>query len=224
MDAHQIEYLDTLMHILPEANGKDVRNKIEVSFDEGDDLRHHTFVKLVEMGYLREAEDAKKTPLYDISFDEPKSTKFNTPHHNPERYLGGGMTLQNVVDDEVEDIVDGGWVDNGIGHYEYGGCPGYHTQVDYEYSINEGAVEWFEHFADLMTDKELSEHLAGIEEEGASVSINEGKETVYLTVSNVKAISITPVNKSYRGEVDGEWRTLETRTLYRYWFSATVGE
>ena len=224
MDAHQIEYLDTLMYILPEANGKDVRDKIEVSFDEGDDLRHHTFVKLVEMGYLREAEDAKKTPLYDISFDEPQSTKLTLDQHDPERYLGGDMTLQDVVDDEAADIVDGGWVDNGIGHYEYGGCPGYHTQVDYEYSINAVDVEWFEHFAELMNDTELSEHLAGIEEEGASVSIKDGDDIAHLTVSNVKVTSITPINKSYRGEVDGEWRTLETRTLYRYWFSATVGE
>jgi len=224
MDAHQIEYLDTLMHILPEANGKDIRNKIEVSFDKGDDLRHHTFVKLVEMGYWREAEAAKNTPLYDIIFDEPEEYKMLTEWHDPERYLMGDMTLQDVVDDEAEDIIDGGWVDNGIGPYEYGGCPGYHTQIDYEYSINEVEVEWFENFDHPLSDKELAEHLANVKYEGASVSIKDGEGTAPLTVTNVKATSITLVTLNYRGKVDGEWQITATREMYKYWFSATVGE
>lgn len=227
MNGHEKEYLDTLTNILPDMEAEQLKELllgIEVSFPEGDDFRSHVFIKLAERGFYTEAQEAKNIPLYDISFDDPKETERLTEWHDPDRYLCGGTTLEDVVDDEAANIVDGGWVDNGIGHYEYGGCPGYHTQVDYEYSINAVDVEWFEHLAELMTDKELAEHLAGIEEEGASVSIKDGDDIAYLTVSNVKATSITPVTLNYSGKVDGEWQITATRTLYRYWFSATVGE
>jgi hypothetical protein len=230
MNGHQLDYLDTLMHImcirasLPEANGKEIRNEIEASFDEDGDLRHHTFVKLAEKGLYNAAQIAKDTPLYEIGFDEPKVIKLTMEWHDPDRYLSGGCPLEDVVRDEASNIVDGGWVDNGIGHYEYGGCPGYHTQIDYEYSINEIEIEWFENFAELMTDEELAEHLATIADEGASVSIKDGDDTAYLKVTDVKVTSITPVTKTYSGKVDGEWKIVETRKLYKYWFIATVGE
>ena len=145
MDGHQTEYMEALTHILPTLHEevlKELLLDIEVSFSEGEDFRHHVFVKLVERGYMQEAVEAKNTPLYDISFDEPEEYKMLTEWHDPERYLFvRNLSLEEAVEAEAQDIVDGGWVDNGIGPYEYGGCPGYHTQIDYEYSINEVEVE-----------------------------------------------------------------------------------
>ena len=227
MDGHQTEYMETLTYILPdmeEEKLKELLLGIDVSFSEGADFRSHVFIKLAERGFYTEAQEAKNIPLYDISFDEPKVIKLTMEWHDPDRYLCGGMTLEEVVRDEASNIVDGGWVDNGIGHYEYGGCPGYHTQIDYEYEIRAKEVEWFENFSLLMTDEDLADYLATIADEGASVSIKDGDDIAYLTVSNVKAISITPVTKTYRGKVDGEWQITATRKMYKYWFSATVGE
>lgn len=227
MNGHEKEYLDTLTNILPTMKAEQLKELllgIEASFPEGEDFRHHVFIKLAERGFYAEAQESKNIPLYSVGFDDPEDYEMLTEWHDPDRYLSRGLTLEEVVRDEVEDIIDGGMVDNGIGHYEYGGCPGYHSQVDYEYSVNEKEVEWFENFAELMTDKELAEHLANVEYEGASVSINEGKETVALTVSNVKATSITPTTLNYSGKVDGEWKITATRKMYKYWFSATVGE
>ena len=224
MNAHQIEYLTNVGYLLPDGEEAEIIKQIEASFDENADLRHHTFVTLANMGYYDLAADTKEIPLYQISFDEPHVVELTTEWHSPDRYLSGGSELEDVVRDMASDIVDGGWVDNGIGHYEYGGCPGYHSQIDYEYEIRSVDVEWFEHFPELLTDEELTERLAEIMEEGASVSIQDGDGSVGLSVSDLKVTSITPVTKTYNGKVDGEWKVIESRKLYRYWFSATVGE
>lgn len=224
MNVHQTEYLTNVGYLLPDDVDATIIKQIEASFDDDSDLRHHTFVTLANMGYYDLAAYSKEIPLYDISFDETKVIKLTTEWHNPDRYLSGGCALEEVMRDMASDIVDGGWVDNGIGHYEYAGCPGYHSQIDYEYEIRSAEVEWFEHFAELLTDEEITERLAEIMDEGASVSIKDGDESVGLSVSDLRVTSITPVTKTYSGKVDGEWKVVETRKLFKYWFSATVGE
>lgn len=224
MNVHQTQYLERISFFIPEEKREEVITEIKASFDESDDLRQHTFVTLAKLGHYDAAANAKNEPLYDITFSDPYEGKMLSERHDPDRYKDVGSTgWQEIVEDDANEIVEGYYEDTGIGHYEYGGCPGYHSQVDFEYQVHETEVEWSENFDELMTDKELTEYLQETVDDCVTVTVG-SNEKVTLSICDVKACSITPVTLNYRGEVDGEWKTTATRKMYRYDFSGTVGE
>ena len=224
MNVNELRFLQRVKELFTgEVDGERMICIVKEYIKYEDDLQHFTMKALVEEGFFHEASQVTSIPIYytpDLTFVE-RHQKRLTEWHDPKKVVAScSHTLDQAMGDARE-YVDGNWVDNGIGPYEYQGCPGFHTQADYEYEVKDGPIEWWEASKTILTKEELKELM---EVDGTfSVTVS-GAASVELAVHDVEMTLVEVTEVKYSGKVNDKWVTTHTENLYIYNFSGIVRE
>ena len=224
MNVNELRFLQRVKELfIVDEDGERMIDMVKEYVKYDDDLQHFTMKTLVEEGFFHEASQVASIPVYYtqcLNFIE-RNQKRLTEWHDPEKVVAScSHTLDQAMGDAPE-YVNGNWVDNGIGHYEYQGCPGFHTQPDYEYEVVEGPIEWWEASKTILTDEELKELM---EVDGTFSVTIEGAASVELAVHDVEMTLVEVTEVKYSGKVNDKWVTTHTENLYIYNFSGIVRE